>query len=242
MPLYVYHKASLDTFRDSLKPFHIQVLPTLISVAGLLLIAFVIWPIVSYELQINSSQLNNKQSGLISPVVGTSQQSPKPKVVGVYDYTKPQNWFPHDRSKSSSSLDSREYQLAIPKLKIDQARVIIGGENLNEGLVHYPDTALPGELGSPVIFGHSILPQFYDPNNYLAIFSLLPKLENGDEIFLNYDNIVYTYQVIEKQEVFPDDLWVLRQKYDSKNLKLITCVPPGLKTRRLVVTAKLISK
>lgn len=242
MPLYVYHKASLDNFKKSLKPFHLRALPILTSIAGLFLISFVVWPILSYELQINSSQINNKQSGLISPVVGTSQHSPKPKVVGTYDYTKPQNWFPQDNNINTDDLKNSDYRLAIPKLEIDQARVIIGGESLNEGLVHYPNTALPGELGSPVIFGHSILPQFYDPSNYLAIFSLLPKLENGDEIFINYDNVVYTYQVIEKQEVFPDDLWVLRQKYDSKNLKLITCVPPGLKTRRLVVTAKLISK
>lgn len=240
MPLRVYHKAGLE-FPKPTTSFHLRLLPTLTSAAGLLLIAFVVWPILSYEFKTNSSSSNKNESGLLSPVINISQPTYSPRVIGSFDYTKPQNWFPHDQPSQPKSTEVAEYILSIPKLRIEKAKVIIGGKKLEESLVHYPNTALPGQLGSPVIFGHSILPQFYDPNNYLSIFSLLPNLDQGDKIFVNFEDVTYTYQVTEKQEVFPDDLWVLRQKYDSKRLKLITCVPPGLKSRRLVITAKLIS-
>ena len=41
-------------------------------------------------------------------------------------------------------------------------------------------------------------------------------------------------------EVKPSELWVLKQNFNSKKLKVITCVPPGTTLRRLVVDATLI--
>jgi len=81
------------------------------------------------------------------------------------------------------------YNISIPKLRIDNAVVAIGGEDLNEHLIQYPGTALPGRRGNAVIFGHSILPRFYDPKRYISIFSLLHTLEMGDPIYVYYDGI-----------------------------------------------------
>jgi sortase A len=91
-----------------------------------------------------------------------------------------------------------------------------------------------------VVFGHSILPQFFNPNNYMAIFSTLHTLELGDAIFVTYGDIKYQYQVIDMFEVQPKDVDVLDQDYNDKYLLLITCTPPGTYLRRLVVKTKLV--
>jgi sortase A len=41
----------------------------------------------------------------------------------------------------------------------------------------------PGEYGNIVIFGHSTLPQLYNPKDYKTIFTYLPSLEKKDHIF-----------------------------------------------------------
>lgn len=247
MALYVYQKAVKETPPPPLptqpiKPLHL--LPLLISFVGLLLIGFVVWPILSYEL--TSIKTSTKTaSGLLNPLIEMQNQealAAAPQVVNQLDFTKAGNWFPtaNLNSISYNPTETSLYTVSIPKLKIENAIVRSDTLDLSKSLIHYPDTAMPGDLGSPVIFGHSILPQFYNPKNYMSIFSLLPSLSENDLIHINYDNITYTYQVTDKKEVYPTDLSPLQQQYDNKSLKLITCVPPGLKTRRLVVTAKLL--
>jgi sortase A len=160
------------------------------------------------------------------------------------DYTNAKNWFP------TADFDINEpvttYSIDIPSLNIEKAQVIIGGEDLSEGLIQYPGTAKPGQFGAPVIFGHSTLRQFYNPkeNNddrYVSIFSKIMTLKNRDRIFIDYDNIRYTYEVVDKVEVQPEDLFILEQHLNRKELKLITCVPEGTYLRRGVILAKLVN-
>ena len=222
----------------------LNLLPLGTSIIGLVLILSVVWPIVYYEILGNQTSSPTTDTGLLNPLADSSSLAvlaATPKIVGSLDYTHASNWFPNSpvTTQAIRPIGPNSYTLSIPKLNIENAQVIIGSDDLSKSLVHYNETALPGQLGSPVIFGHSILPQFYNPKNYMSIFSTLPTLEKGDQIIVNYDGISYTYSVTEKQEVMPEDLWVLEQRYDSKKIKLITCVPPGLKTKRLVVTAEL---
>ena len=134
------------------------------------------------------------------------------------------------------------YTITIPKLKIENATVAIGGEDLSQHIIQYPGTALPGKRGNAALFGHSTLPIFYNPKNYISIFSLLPTLRKGDQIFVNYDGISYTYQVEEMFEVKPTDIQVLDQDSSDSFLTLVTCVPPGDPTlpRRLIVRARVV--
>ena len=118
---------------------------------------------------------------------------------------------------------------------------------MNKSLIAFPGTALPGEYGAPVIFGHSVLRQFYNPNEknprrYNSIFSTIMTLKNGDQIYVTHDNIKYTYVVQEKTEVKPTDVYILNQKYDAAHLKLVTCTPEGTYLRRGVVTAQLVKQ
>lgn len=217
------------------KRFLIRICAAIMGVSGLAIIIASTYPLVSYQWE---SAI--KYPVLISSLVDEEKASFK--FVGK-DYTRISNWidsFPQQEAKVSDKV--RFYTISIPKLKIQNATVSIGGENLEENLIQYSQTALPGKVGNSVIFGHSILPTFYDPKNYLAIFSTLFKLEVGDEVFVDYDGITYRYMVEDLFEVKPKDIQILEQNSDSPYLTLVTCTPPGhpLKPKRLIVRARLI--
>jgi len=167
------------------------------------------------------------------------------------DYTNLSNWFDNTDLPAFQVDDANgeysEYTIDIPKLDVTNAVVSIGGTNLNKGLIQYPGTSHPGKDGAPVIFGHSILRQFYNPDEsnprrYKSIFSYIMTLEKGDKIYVNYGNTKYTYMVQDKSEVKPTDVYILSQQYDAKRLKLVTCTPEGLTLRRGVITAQLIKE
>jgi LPXTG-site transpeptidase (sortase) family protein len=65
-------------------------------------------------------------------------------------------------------------------------------------------------------------------------------LKPGDKIYLTHRNVKYTYQVQSNTEVEPTDVFILAQRHDTRQLKLVTCVPEGTVLRRGVVIAQLI--
>ena len=208
---------------------------------GLFFFASAIFPIIKFQLQysVNFNQLINPLS---LQNYNTSQN-----ILGsaTTDYTQISNWFDSDSSTSNQIFSNDKtftYLISIPKLKISNAVVTLGSMDLKKSLIQYPQTALPGQLGNTVIFGHSVLPQFFNPKSYLTIFSTLYKLKQGDEILIDYDNVQYEYIVDEMFEVKPTDLSVLEQRFDQKNLTLITCSPPGTYLRRLIIKASLSAK
>ena len=204
---------------------------------GIIILIWVAYPILKFQL-INSRQMAYKQ--FVSPGGNIIQPDNQTSVTGdKLDYTQASNWFP-EVDLPVSSIPISEYTLSIPKLKIKTAKVSLNGEDLSKSLIHYGGTTLPGRKGNGVIFGHSILPQFFNPKNYTAIFSTLHTLETGDQILLDYDQITYQYQVVDMFEVTPEDISVLDQTYDSEYITLITCTPPGTSLRRLIVKAKLV--
>ena len=151
------------------------------GISGLVILVSSVWPIIEYQLTDAKSYTT-----MLTPLVLEKSDVNNQKT----DYTKASNWFP-EASKTSDFEESKVafYNLSIPKLKIEDAVVAIGGEDLSKSLVQYPGTALPGKNGNAVIFGHSILPIFFNPKNYMAIFSTLPTLKNGDEIYIKYDGV-----------------------------------------------------
>src|SRR5688572_28585090 len=161
-------------------------------ISGIVILVGVIYPIVSYN-----STYANKYTNLISPITDTVNQ-----VQGVItetsngntDYTHASTWLVGGADENDfSSSKMGYYTINIPKLKVVEAVVAIGGEDLSRHIIHYAGTALPGKRGKAVLFGHSMLPIFYNPKNYLAIFTLLPSLKPGDEIYVKYDRIDYVY-------------------------------------------------
>ena len=108
---------------------------------------------------------------------------------------------------------------------------------LQQGVVHYYDTAYPGQDGNGVIFGHSA-GNIFNPGLYKYAFSLLHYLQIGDTFTINYESKSYTYQVFNKFIVSPTDVSVVNPiTGHPATFTLITCNPPGLSTDRLIIQA-----
>jgi LPXTG-site transpeptidase (sortase) family protein len=203
------------------------------GISGLIIIFATLFPIAAYEWQ--SASLYPM---LLNPLPDGEKEYSQSK-----DLTKASNWFIGGaENKEFVSNKIQYYTMSIPKIKINNATVAIGGEDLAKSLIQYPGTALPGKSGDTIIFGHSILPIFYDPTNYMAIFSTINTLKENDEIYIYYDGITYKYLVQTSFEIRPTDIDVLDQNLSNPYLTLVTCSPPGdpRKLKRLLVRAKLV--
>jgi len=139
------------------------------------------------------------------------------------------------------------FTISIPKLKIKDAQVKtdFSGDSPSDFLGHYKGSALPGERGNAFIYGHSVLPWFFNPKNYKTIFSTLGDLEAGDEIVITYNNKQLKYKVENKvvlapEEVKPLEEWKPKYLNDS-TLSLMTCWPAGTKSKRLIVMGTLVN-
>jgi len=264
MPLYRYVKSVVVTSQVEVIPKTVAItqflpkfLPNIFIIVGATFLTTVFYPLVSYQLSNQRWQQQTllapiselqvaEAKGMVNPLSNAmmpevlAAQNQQPEVVSDIDFTKASNWFPTAPSLPVRPSKITHYQLSIPKLKIDQAVVEIGGNDLGKHLIQYGGTALPGEYGNVVIFGHSVLPVFYNPKDYRSILSLLPTLEKGDEIYIDYDGIQYKYLVDSYNEVQPTDIEILEQKFDRQALSLITCVPPGTYLRRGVIRAYLV--
>lgn len=109
--------------------------------------------------------------------------------------------------------------------------------NLQNGVVHYAGTALPGTGKGPIfISGHSSY-YWWDKGKYKTVFANLDRVQEGDEIKLNYEGKLFTYKVYEKVIVMPDDVSVL-QPTNEPILMLMTCTPTGTNLKRLIIKAK----
>ncbi len=111
---------------------------------------------------------------------------------------------------------------------------------LQDGVVHYPGTSLPGQTGNVVITGHSsYFP--WDPGRFKDVFALLHEMVIGDKVVVYFEQDKYIYEVDDIKVVLPNDIEVLKQGPKDK-LTLITCTPVGTNLKRLIVSAKPVSK
>ncbi|MFZ2682313.1 MAG: sortase [Patescibacteria group bacterium] len=111
---------------------------------------------------------------------------------------------------------------------------------LRDGVVRFPQTPEPGELGNVYIFGHSS-DYVWTPGNYKTVFARLPEIALGSQIKVsNAEGQVFTYTVFETKIVSPRDLSVLDQyNYERKILSLQASYPLGTALQRFIVIAEL---
>jgi len=149
---------------------------------------------------------------------------------------------------ADSGAISLASEIIIPKINVE-IPVIYNVDSINEqavqdalqqGVVHFADTALPGQDGNGVIVGHSSN-NILNPGHYKFAFVLLNRLAVGDTFYLQKDGKRYTYQVYEREIVKPTDVGVLGLTDKLATFSLITCDPPGTSTNRLVVIGQQIS-
>lgn len=149
---------------------------------------------------------------------------------------------------SSDVATGTDPEIIIPKINVE-IPVVYGVGSVEEaavqkalenGVVHYADTALPGESGNTVIVGHSSN-NIFNRGKYKFAFVLLSRLDNKDVFYLDKEGKRYTYEVYQKKVVKPTDVSVLAPTAEPATATLITCDPPGSSANRLVVVGRQIN-
>ena len=73
-----------------------------------------------------------------------------------------------------------------------------------------------------------------------AFFAKLPNVKKGDEVIVDALGQRYVYTVSELKIVDPKDISVIMPPDSTgRYISLMTCVPPGFNTKRLIVIGKL---
>ena len=128
----------------------------------------------------------------------------------------------------------RPTHLAIPRIGVDVDVVEVAfGLNVNDvpryTAGHYWEFgATPATAGNIIIAGHV---------GYRGIiFNKLPNVQAADEIILQVGGRTRRYVVREVLTVLPSEVWVLNHTAEE-TLTLITCVPIGIYSHRLIVRA-----
>ncbi|NOK58972.1 MAG: sortase [Chloroflexi bacterium AL-N10] len=128
----------------------------------------------------------------------------------------------------------RPHHITIPRIGVD---VTIAGTGFSYGewdvprytAAHYwPISAHPGTAGNIIVAGHV--------GYQGTIFNQLPNVQMGDEIFLAVGQQNHRYVVQEVLTLLPSDTWVM-DRTSTETLTLITCVPIGVYSHRLIVRA-----
>jgi sortase A len=134
-------------------------------------------------------------------------------------------------------------RLIIPTIGLD-SKVIQLGTHLDKrgqlawetapfAVGHHRGTAGPGQNGNMVLSGHISSP------GEGAIFHHLPDVKIGEGIIIGTDERQYLYRVFDVKVVTPDQVSVMEPTPDP-TATLLTCVPDGIYSHRLVVSARLV--
>ncbi len=114
-------------------------------------------------------------------------------------------------------------------------------DGLKSGVIHYPNTAMPGQNGNAAYFGHSS-GNIFNNGKYKFAFTLLHDMSTGDLFYITYGGQTYAYRVFAREIVPPTQVGVIQDtKGKQATATLITCDPPGVSTNRLVLWGEQIS-
>jgi sortase A len=232
----VYTKTKTKDFRIILRGISI-----LIFLSGICAMLYIFFPLLSWEVYFAPVFAADDVASPIPKTTIVNENTIQSLLANSFsgiDYSNAANWFPTYNANLSSQTKAKAYTIAIPKLGIKQAHVSTVDNDLDHHLVNYGGTALPPEKGNAVIFGHSTLPQLFNPDNYKAIFATAHTLKVGDTIIAHINDISYTYKIFNITIVNPDDTSIFTQHYDDSYLTLVTCTPPGTTWKRLIIKSR----
>jgi sortase A len=191
---------------------------------GLSILLFIFWPVINQEIKYKIDQAAHVTYSLNAPGKGTFEKQITPP--------------------------NTDYSIVIPKIgatapiieNVDPSNSKKYLAALRKGVAHAADTGVPGFVGNVFLFAHST-DAFYNVSSYNAVFYLIGKLENGDEIDIFYRGKLIKYAVYDKKVVEPESSQYFGTLLpDEKTLTLQTCYPPGTTLKRLVVLAKQIEE
>lgn len=142
-----------------------------------------------------------------------------------------------------------EFSIVIPKIaanakimpNVDAADKEQYLQALKQGVAHTDGTAFPGEPGHIFMFAHST-DFIWNVGSYNAVFYLLYKLENNDEINVFYKGQRFVYKVTGKEVVDPSQVEYITRQTDKEFLTLQTCWPPGTTLKRILIFAERVAE
>lgn len=151
---------------------------------------------------------------------------------------------PHAKITQIQPVD-RSFGIIIPKIganakivsEVDPYNSFTYQMALTKGVAQAKGTAFPDENGNMFLFSHSSA-NLLEANLYNSVFYLLSKLTKGDEIYIYYKQIKYTYIVSGFKIVDAKDVSYLNPKSNDRGLTLMTCWPAGTDFKRLLVFAR----
>ena len=148
---------------------------------------------------------------------------------------------PSGKPPVAAALPAR--RVVIPTIGLDSKIIQLGTKLDRHGQIawetapfavgQHKGLAGPGQNGNMVLSGHISSP------NEGGVFHGLPDLKVGEGVIVATDERQYLYRVTDVKVVTPDQVSVLDQTADP-TATLITCVPDGIYSHRLVVTARLV--
>jgi len=217
---------------------YLRFVSVLFLAIGASLLLYVFLPIISWQIYFQPIFASQDVTLSIprASIVDLAKNS-----IDTTDYTKAENWFKDFKPNANqeNQVDVPSYVISIPEINIEKAIVSTTDTDLGKHLVNYQGTGIPGKNGNAVIFGHSTLPQLFNPKDYKTIFANAYKLKNGDLIYAIINNATYTYKIFKTTVVDPEDSSALIQDYDNSYITLVTCTPPGTVWKRLVIKSVL---
>jgi sortase A len=165
----------------------------------------------------------------------------EPAIVGVVEAEKIVSAEDEARTYGVES----DFSVVIPKIgasskviaNVDASKKEEYIEALKHGVAHAKGTFFPGQGKNVFLFAHST----DSPINvarYNAVFYLLRKLEQGDNIIIFFSDRKYEYEVEKKFIADPEDISWLTDETGSEKLILLTCDPPGTTWKRLLIIAR----
>ncbi len=138
-------------------------------------------------------------------------------------------------------------RLEVPSLKINAPIIFTKDtknfdKDLQTGVVHYPGTALPGQIGTAYIAGHSSN-YIWSQGSYNQVFSRLGDLANNTSFKItvvqkNGKDVIFHYVVTYRNEYLATDQEQFRNMEKSL-VALSTCWPINTTAKRLVVYGEL---
>lgn len=145
-----------------------------------------------------------------------------------------------------TSYTDKQNTLEIPKLSLSVPIVFptsndikVVTKDLDSGVVYYPGSVYPGQIGQIVVLGHSAPPN-WPKIKHDWVFTNIDKLEEGDSILIDINNKQYTY-IVKKTTIIQRGADVPTDGLSENNnvLTLISCWPPGKDYQRIAVQALL---
>jgi len=126
--------------------------------------------------------------------------------------------------------------IEIPKISLKRGLVDKNSwrNNVNQNIQILKESNMPNEdKGNFILAAHS-------GSSNVSYFKNLHKLVNDDLVYVYYDNVVYTYKIVNKYEIEKTGQAVIKRNMQKQTLTMITCISGTEK--QMVVIAELISK